>query len=86
MFVAHLTNFCFLKPFCSKPAKVLVWRPEPAAGYRGGKLGYIFRASLCSGLCLKGGPLPVENGVLTPISRVCSPQLPIYFRTFIGAP
>ena len=27
--------------------------------------------------------LPVMNGVISPISRVISPQLPIYFRPFI---
>ena len=36
---------------------------------------------------LQGGPQkPVINGVITSISRVISPQLPIYFRPFIGAP
>ena len=32
---------------------------------------------------LQGGPLSVINGVITTISRVISPQLPIYFRPFI---
>ncbi len=35
---------------------------------------------------LQGGPLPVISGVMAPISRVNSPQLPSYFRPFIGAP
>ena len=35
-------------------------------------------------LTYKVGPLLVINGVITPISRVKSPQLPIYFRPFIG--
>ena len=30
------------------------------------------------------GPLPVITVVITPISRVFSPQLPTYFRPFIG--
>ena len=30
------------------------------------------------------GPLPVINGVITPISRVITPGKPIYFRPFIG--
>ena len=30
-------------------------------------------------LCrVQGGPLPIITGVITPISRVISPQLPIY--------
>ena len=32
----------------------------------------------------KVGPLPVITVVITPISRVFSPQLPIYFPPFIG--
>ena len=32
----------------------------------------------------KVGPLPVITGVITPISRVKSPGLPIYVRPFIG--
>ena len=32
----------------------------------------------------KVGPLPVITVVITPISRVFSPQVPIYFRPFIG--
>ena len=32
------------------------------------------------------GPMLVINGVITSISRVKSPQLPSYFRPFIGAP
>ena len=32
---------------------------------------------------LQGGPLPVISGLISPLSRVFSPQLPIYFRPFI---
>ena len=33
---------------------------------------------------LQGGPLPVINWVLTPISSVTTPGKPVYFRPFIG--
>ena len=39
-------------------------------------------------MVLQAGPLPVLNGVITvmtPASKVISPQLPIYFRPFIRA-
>ena len=32
----------------------------------------------------QGGPLPVVNEVINPISMVKSPQLPIFLRSFIG--
>ena len=35
---------------------------------------------------IKGGPLPVINGVTTVSSLGLQPQLPVYFRSFIGAP
>ena len=37
-------------------------------------------------LYIQGGPLPVINGVITPLIGVASPHLPIYFRPFRGAP
>ena len=33
---------------------------------------------------LQDGPLPVISGVITPVSRAITPQLPIHFRSFIG--
>ena len=39
--------------------------------------------SRCRIISLEGGPLPVISGVIVPISRVISPQLPMYFRPFI---
>ena len=33
---------------------------------------------------VQGGPLPVISGFITPLIGVITPQLPIYFRPFIG--
>ena len=63
-------------------SKLSFWGP-PAVSCRGRKVKFLppFESAQMS---YEVGPLPVITVVITPISRVFSPQLPVYFRPFIG--
>ena len=55
----------------------------PAVSCRGCKVQFL-PPSESAKMSYKVGPLPVITVVITPISRVFSPRVPIYFRPFIG--